>query len=190
MKFPIASLTATGPKAVISLSFQLNAGGSLPGKCIFIIYWRWLEHKISISKGSQWLHTELAWRISQLLKQPSVSNTHSYRWFWPIDAYMHHWTGSLVVQVMTWHLFNNKRLQCNQCWHVVIPNGPLGTNLSEICNKTYQFSFNKVHLKMLSVKCQSFWWPVSCNGSWQIRSTFMYDPALVVLTQNICTKSH
>ena len=44
----------------------------------------------------------------------------------------------------------------NQCWHIYLLIGPLGTNFNEILIKIYIFSFKKIHFKMSSGKWQPF----------------------------------
>ena len=62
----------------------------------------------------------------------------------PSAAYMRQWTGSALVQVMACRLFG--------AWLI----GPICTNFNEVGIKIQNFSFMKMHLKMLSAKLQPF----------------------------------
>ena len=67
------------------------------------------------------------------------------------DAIWYHKSGSLLFQVMVWHLFGAKPLP-----EPILTIRPLWTNFNEIWIKIQKFSFKKMHFKMLSAKWQPF----------------------------------
>ena len=69
------------------------------------------------------------------------------------DAYICHWTGSSLIQVMATCVFVCQAITWTNADLLSI--GPLGTNCSEISLKWLTFSLKKMHLKMPS----AMWWP-------------------------------
>ena len=76
----------------------------------------------------------------------------------------------------------------------------LGANLNEVLSKIYTFSFKKMHLKMLSGKCQPFclslnvlsnteeYWYMSPRNPWKSLSTYYILRLLISLQSlsNVC----
>ena len=73
------------------------------------------------------------------------------------DAYMCHQPRPSLVQVMAWCLFGAKSL--SEPIALLLSIGPLETNFGEILIKIQNFSFWKMHLKILSAK-----WGPFCPG--------------------------
>ena len=65
-------------------------------------------------------------------------------------TYIYQWIGSALVLIMACCLFSAKPLS------MLLPIGPLETNLSEISIKILNFSFMKMHPKISSAKWQPF----------------------------------
>ena len=60
---------------------------------------------------------------------------------------------------------------------------PLGTNFSEILIKIHIFSFKKMHLKMLSVKCRHFCLCLNVSGAHIIHELIIQIPWSYTLTR-------
>ena len=72
----------------------------------------------------------------------------------PSATYMHQCIRLALVKIIACHLFGTKPLSKPMLCLLSI--GPLGTNFSEILLKIQNFSFMKMHLKILSAKWQPF----------------------------------
>ena len=68
-----------------------------------------------------------------------------------LRSYMHHWTGSSLVQVMACHCLLQAITITNAN---LLLTDLLGTNFNEILIDMQKFSLTKINLKMLSAKCQ------------------------------------
>ena len=64
---------------------------------------------------------------------------------WGLVMHNCYWIGSSLVQILACHDYDD-----------LLSTGRPGTNFSEIWVKTHQFSFKKMHLKMMTPKCQPF----------------------------------
>ena len=75
----------------------------------------------------------------------------------PSAAYMRQWIGSAMFQIMACRLFGAKSLSKPMLGYCQLDEfGPLWTNFSEILIKMQNFSFTKMHLKILSAKWRPF----------------------------------
>ena len=74
----------------------------------------------------------------------------------PNATYMCRWIGSVLVQIMACRLFSIISTNAG-----LLSIGPLGTNLSDISIKIQNFSFTKMHLKIVSAK----WQPLFPRGN-------------------------
>ena len=95
------------------------------------------------------------------LRQASQCWTQDFNSSPPSAAYMRLWIRSALVQIMACHLFGAKPLSkpgsAGLLWIE-----PIGTNFSEILIKIQNFSFIKMHMKMLAAK----WRPFFPGGKW------------------------
>ena len=69
----------------------------------------------------------------------------------PSATYMHQWIMSALVQIMACRLYGTKPLSKPMLGYC-----PLGTNFGEILIKIQNFSFTKMHPKILSAEKQPF----------------------------------
>ena len=89
------------------------------------------------------------------LRQSSQCWTQDFNSSPPSAAYMRLWIRSALVQIMACHLFGAKPLSkpgsAGLLWIE-----PIGTNFSEILIKIQNFSFIKMHMKVLAAKWLPF----------------------------------
>ena len=96
------------------------------------------------AQSTIWINLEIAWFNFHSLISPSA-------------AYMRHWIGSALVQIIACRLFGAEPLSKPMLGLLFI--GPSGTNFSEILIKIQIFSFRKMRLKISSAKWRQF-----CQG--------------------------
>ena len=98
----------------------------------------------------------------------------------PSVTYVHQWTEPYVVQVMACRLFGAKPIpEPNWSNPGLLLIGLLGTNFSEIWIGILSFSFNKMHLKMLSAKMSA----IFSRGRW-VKNYFSNAECCVWLIMN------
>ena len=90
----------------------------------------------------------------------------------PSDAYMRHWSGSTLVQVMACRLLGAKPLPEPMLAYCLLSS--LGTNFNEILIEIQPFSFKKMRLKMSSAK-----WPFILSRGGGGMSWVRHCPLLV-----------